>query len=225
MKRQRSYKLNGKYTYVEVPTNRERFYTWVALIGTIGFTYGNMVSPKLWSVMEARASEPVAVEQVLSVPTESLDTSEGVVSSYDAEQSPAPSEVSTVETREEIESYILKVFGDDGRLAIAVGMSESHLIPSKTLIARSGKHSWSTATYKGECSIGLFMINLASDSCNGKLVHYSRIPGNNLDEKIAWLKVPKNNIDFAKKLYDERGGNFTAWSGYTGGGYKKHIKE
>jgi hypothetical protein len=175
--------------------------------------------------MEARASEPVAVEQVLSVPTESLDTSEGVVSSYDAGQSPAPSEVSTVETREEIESYILKVFGDDGRLAIAVGMSESHLVPSKTLIARSGKHSWSTATYKGECSIGLFMINLASDSCNGKLVHYSRIPGNNLDEKIAWLKVPKNNIDFAKKLYDERGGNFTAWSGYTGGGYKKHIKE
>jgi hypothetical protein len=88
MKRQRSYKLNGKYTYVEVPTNRERFYTWVALIGTIGFTYGNMVSPQLWNIMEARASEPVAVEQVLSVPTESLDTSEGVVSPYDAMDSP-----------------------------------------------------------------------------------------------------------------------------------------
>lgn len=130
----------------------------------------------------------------------------------------------SLETREDIENYILEVFGEEiGKVAIAVGMSESHLIPEKTLIADAGHYSWSSPTYKGECSVGLFMINLASDGCNGKRVHYDKVPGDTLEQKIEWLKDPKNNIDFAKKIYDSRG-NFTAWSAYTGGGYKKFIK-
>ncbi len=149
MKRQRSYKLNGKYTYVEVPTNRERFYTWVALIGTIGFTYGNMVSPKLWSVMEARASEPVAVEQVLSVPTESLDTSEGVVSSYDAEQSPAPSEVST--EKQQIIDYIVEVFGEHAPEAFNVLFCENRNLDPKAI----------NYNRNGTVDRGIFQLNSA----------------------------------------------------------------
>jgi hypothetical protein len=149
MKRQRSYKLNGKYTYVEVPTNRERFYTWVALIGTIGFTYGNMVSPKLWSVMEARASEPVAVEQVLSVPTESLDTSEGVVSSYDAGQSPAPSEVST--EKQQIIDYIVEVFGEHAPEAFNVLFCENRNLDPKAI----------NYNRNGTVDRGIFQLNSA----------------------------------------------------------------
>jgi hypothetical protein len=149
MKRQRSYKLNGKYTYVEVPTNRERFYTWVALIGTIGFTYGNMVSPKLWSVMEARASEPVAVEQVLSVPTESLDTSEGVVSSYDNGQSPAPSEVST--EKQQIIDYIVEVFGEHAPEAFNVLFCENRNLDPKAI----------NYNRNGTVDRGIFQLNSA----------------------------------------------------------------
>jgi hypothetical protein len=149
MKRQRSYKLNGKYTYVEVPTNRERFYTWVALIGTIGFTYGNMVSPKLWSVMEARASEPVAVEQVLSVPTKSLDTSEGVVSPYDNGQSPAPSEVST--EKQQIIDYIVEVFGEHAPEAFNVLFCENRNLDPKAI----------NYNRNGTVDRGIFQLNSA----------------------------------------------------------------
>jgi hypothetical protein len=149
MKRQRSYKLNGKYTYVEVPTNRERFYTWVALIGTIGFTYGNMVSPQLWSIMEARASEPVAVEQVLSVPTESLDTSEGVVSPYDNGQSPAPSEVST--EKQQIIDYIVEVFGEHAPEAFNVLFCENRNLDPKAI----------NYNRNGTVDRGIFQLNSA----------------------------------------------------------------
>jgi len=129
-----------------------------------------------------------------------------------------------VSENERIKNLIRETFGDNGELAIAIGMSESHLIPTRTLFASKGAHSWIDDSYKGECSVGLFMVNLASDNCEGKRVHYDKVPGNTLQDKIAWLKVPENNIKFAKKLYDERG-NFTAWSGYTGGGYKKHMED
>ena len=136
---------------------------------------------------------------------------------------PSPKPVVISET-DRIKNLIRETFGDNGELAIAIGMSESHLIPTNTLFASKGAHSWSSATYKGECSVGLFMVNLASDNCEGKRVHYDKVPGNTLQEKISWLKVPENNIRFAKKLFDERG-NFTAWSGFTGGGYLKYMEE
>lgn len=127
-------------------------------------------------------------------------------------------------TTSSVEAYIREVFGADAEIALAVGKAESRLIPEKTLIARKGHYSWSSPTYKGECSIGLFMINLAEDGCQGKKVHYDKVPGDTLEAKIEWLKDPKNNIDFAKKIYEGRGNSFMAWSAYSHGGYEKFLE-
>lgn len=174
----------------------------VVMSGTIHF---NKPTPTQVQAVEIQAAEeeitPQAGQTVVSTPV----------------PTPTPKPLT-------IEDKIRDAFGDDGELAIAVGMSESHLIPDKTLIAKAGHYSWSSPTYKGECSIGLFMINLAEDGCEGRHIHASKIPGATLEDKIAWLKVPENNIKTAKKIFDSRG-NFTAWSGYTGGGYLKFYKE
>lgn len=206
MKRQRSYKLNGRYTYVEVPTNRERFYTWVALIGTIGFTYGNMVSPKLWGVMEARAIEQVSVEQVLPVPTESVEieqmTEEGVANNAIAGHdlpTTAPSS---------IEQMIIDTFGDQADNALKIAKCESGLNPEN----HGDKHLTSTDPTYNETigdSIGLFQIRTGGKEINGKIWNRARANGMTAEEFRNYLKVPENNIRYAKTIFDDRGWN--AW--------------
>lgn len=125
------------------------------------------------------------------------------------------------EVGSEIEKLITQEFGEDAEIAIAIARAESGLNPNREGIHIAGKHTWSSATYKGECSIGLFQINLASNACNGKWVHASKIPGETIEEKIAWLKIPENNIKTAKEIYKASG--FNPWSTFTQGTYKKYL--
>lgn len=120
----------------------------------------------------------------------------------------------------EIMKEIVNVFGDDAPRAIAVAKAESGLNPNRENKGKAGSLP-KIPNYKGECSIGLFQINLASDGCSGHKVHWNKVPGNNLEEKIAWLKVPENNIKFAyEELYLPQGKKFGAWSAFTNGSYR-----
>lgn len=113
---------------------------------------------------------------------------------------------------------IIKAFPEQSLVAQAIAKAESGLNPNREGIHEAGKYEWSSDTYKGECSIGLFQINLAEDACRGKKVHWDKVPGETLEEKIAWLKVPENNIKIAREIYEARG--FKPWSTYTSGSYK-----
>lgn len=117
--------------------------------------------------------------------------------------------------KKEVMAEIVRVFGEGALHAIAIAKAESGLDPHREGIHRANT-LWEG--YKGECSIGLFQINLASDGCYGKLVHASKIPGETLDEKIIWLKDYKNNIQIAKEIYDAQG--FGPWSTYTSKKYQ-----
>lgn len=119
--------------------------------------------------------------------------------------------------KQQIIAQIVEVFGDDAPRAIAVAKAESGFKPGTENRGRAGTLS---PTYKGECSIGIYQINLASDGCQGTKVHWSKVPGETMEEKIAWLKIPKNNIKIAKQIYDAAGKSFSPWGAYSSGSYK-----
>lgn len=117
-----------------------------------------------------------------------------------------------------IQAMILAAFPEDGLRAQAVAKAESGFDPNKENFGRAGSIP-SLPNYKGECSVGLFQINLAQDGCQGEWVHAKNIPGKTIEEKIAWLKVPENNIKYAKEhLYEAQG--WKPWSAYTNGSYR-----
>ena len=101
-------------------------------------------------------------------------------------------------------------FGDDARDMKAIAMAESHLIADKENIAEK------------DCSIGWFQINLAHDFCNGKKVHWDKVPGETLEEKKEWLKIPENNVIIAKFILATQGKR--AWSAYSSGAYLKFLE-
>lgn len=87
----------------------------------------------------------------------------------------------------------------------AIAMQESS--------GRTGAHNDGTNTNSVEDSHGLLQINL--DAHMDKLT------------KRGWtkedLKDPDKNIDIAIEVYEEVGGKFTPWGGYTDGGYKQYL--
>jgi hypothetical protein len=123
-----------------------------------------------------------------------------------------------LDTTQTILVEIIKAFPEKSLVAQAVAKAESGLNPNREGIHAAGKYDWSSDTYKGECSIGLFQINLAEDGCKGRKVHWDKAEGETLEEKIAWLKVPANNIKVARQIYEESG--FKPWSTYTNGSYQ-----
>jgi len=86
------------------------------------------------------------------------------------------------ETDKEIIEIILDSFGASGDDAISVFRCESGL--------RSGVISRTS-------DVGIAQINLKA--------HWSNIPGKTRAEKIAWLQVPQNNVNFAYVLYESNG--------------------
>lgn len=196
--------IGGGYGYI---SRRERFSPVYALIftvlcGLVSLGYGNYVKAKEFYI------EPFnpAMENNL---VQSFFSQYGVEEGEQEEKS----------ERQQIIEYIVEVFGEDSVKALGIAKAESGFNPNKEGIHRAGHYSWSSPTYKGECSIGLFQINLAEDGCEGKWVHASKVPGKTFQEKIDWLKVPENNIMFAKEnIFDNSG--WSPWSTYTNGSYK-----
>lgn len=124
---------------------------------------------------------------------------------------PTPT-VALESTTQSVEDIIREVFGEDAEVAIAVAKAESGLNPNTTNFAER------------DCSVGLFQINLAHDFCNGIRVHWNKVPGDTLDEKVAWLQIPENNIRLAKKIHDASNG-FTPWSVYLNDVHLKFLED
>lgn len=102
----------------------------------------------------------------------------------------------------DIERLVLETFGvNQYDTAMCIIKHESGANPTRENLGKA------RVGYRGECSIGLFQINLASNGCAGKKVHWNKAQGNTLSEKIAWLKVPENNVKIAKQLFDASGWN------------------
>lgn len=130
-----------------------------------------------------------------------------------------------VPTKESVDAYMKQIFGRDYKLAHAVAMVEGYPKTDKPDWGKSYCwHKVEDGQNKGEYSVGIFQINIIQ-GCKGEgnKVHWKRIPGETLQEKIDWLSNPYNNIVFARMMQIEHDG-FSAWSGYTSGNYLKHLE-
>lgn len=108
------------------------------------------------------------------------------------------------------EELTYKIFGEkDGKIAYAIMGCESNYNPTREHIDEK------------EASIGLMQINLIKGNGEGAWVHFDKVPGNNLDEKIAWLKVPENNLLIAKFIKGSSG--FYPWTCFSKKGYLKYL--
>jgi hypothetical protein len=106
-----------------------------------------------------------------------------------------------------IVKYIYEIFGPkDGKIACAIAMGESGLSPKAKLV-------WSR-----ENSRGIFQINIQSDYAK---VHYARIPGKTLEEKITWLENPSNNTLLAYWIFEKSG--WHPWTAYKTGSYGEFL--
>lgn len=121
-----------------------------------------------------------------------------------------PPATPTPNIQEEIEAYIKTIFGRDAKTAIAVSRNECG--PTNKSYPSCQFHT------SHENSIGLFQINLMSKYAK---VHYDRVPGETLEEKIEWLKDPHNNVLMAYWIYSHSGWN--PWTAYTSGNYLKDM--
>lgn len=163
-----------------------------------------LISPLAQDSGVVYADEKVNIRVVKSI-------TETVVKSDDSVVKQVVKESLTVEPEEngqktEIEAYIKTIFGKDAPTAIAIAKAES------------GLRAKANNTSKIETSIGVMQINIKSKTT---LVHWARIPGETLEEKIKWLEEPKQNILLSYWIYTKSG--FNPWSTYTNGAYLKYL--
>ncbi len=237
---------NGKYM------SREQSQVWTKAKQTFWLTVAGvvLVLPAYWHITIptdptiAYAKEPM----VIPVPTQVFETgfSRVLAESEDvgvgrAEPTPTPvvstptptpvvkkaikkGKPATQEEKKSVEAYIKKVFGEHGDVAFAVAQVEGW--PHGQGQGWDRHYCWYknvNGQHKGEYSIGPFQINLI-EGCDGEgdKVHWERIPGDDIAEKIDWLSEPYNNVDYAYKLFTEWGG-FSPWSGYTNGNFRSKL--
>jgi len=126
---------------------------------------------------------------------------------------PTPIEQDTPMTKggdEAIEDYIRTIFGKDARTAIAITHNEcSPQHPDYPECVYITKH---------EYSVGLWQINIQSRSAK---VHFDRIPGDTLEQKIEWLKDPYNNTLMAYWIFSNS--YWYPWRAYTSGNYLNDL--
>jgi len=114
-------------------------------------------------------------------------------------------------TLDEIKNYIRYKFGENYQVACMIAYGEGLLT------------NWVDKTPL-EYSVGIFQINLAGAYGHGWKVHWDKVQGETLEEKTAWLLVPKNNVDLAYTM-SKGGTDWGQWSAYTNGSYKKFAEE
>jgi len=121
--------------------------------------------------------------------------------------------------QEEIKQYVYTIFGTHGHSAYAIAFAESKYYDIKTNQTYIAPGQVRKNDY--ELSVGLFQINLKSRDVK---VHYDRIPGVTIEEKITWLKNPFNNTLLAFWIFTTRQ-NFEAWSVYNDGSYLAYTNK
>ncbi len=129
--------------------------------------------------------------------------------------SPAPT--SPLEQYEPIKQYINTIFGRNAATAYAVAFAESGKWDKDT--GRPFFLSSAVNASSIETSVGVFQINLKSAVAK---VHYDRIPGQSLADKIEWLQNPYQNVLYAYWVYTTSG--FHPWSVYSSGKYLAFMK-
>lgn len=160
---------------------------------------------------------PVEV-QALKNPTVAAVATPTAAPTATPEETPVPTkEADPIAEREAIHQYIRVIFGPAASTAYAISLAEG-----KAPNRYNGEVVYNTKAIRktaSELSIGIFQINLKSEYAK---VHFDRIPGTSLEEKIAWLQNPYNNTLFAYWVYATHA-NFEPWSVYTGGVYLAYL--
>jgi hypothetical protein len=161
------------------------------------------------SLFAKNQQDTVYAQEILSpLPTNTASSSAEVVPTASPRLEDPSLERLTLQ--KEIEDYIRTIFGKDAKVAIAVSRNECG--PTNKKYPSCQFHT------AHENSIGLFQINIESQTTK---VHWARIPGDTLEEKIEWLKEPQNNVLMAYWIFTKSGWN--PWSAYTNGNYLKDM--
>lgn len=171
------------------------------MAGTVAL--GMYFESKNINVMFPRADVEL-VSPIALVPT--------VQASELVEASPLPTPTPSPEPKtekEEIEAYIREVFGKDGERAVQIFTCESGLNPEVV----GDKHL--LAELDGEMigdSIGIAQIRTGNKAGTYDKTNWNRAKANGMsvEEFRTYLKDYKNNIDYAKKMFD-RAGSFKPW--------------
>lgn len=185
--RKRVYNLFGKgYSYAQVPTNRERFTSFLALIGSIGLSLGAQHGHQFAFILEARANEPVAREQVQPVSTENVNPdndSEGAANNAMLDRSKPTTAPLELTEKEQIIAYIVEVFGEHAPEAFNVLFCENRNLDPKAV----------NYNRNGTVDRGIFQLNSA---------YWGG------EENFDW----KTNIDKAYMIFERAGKKFTPWT-------------
>lgn len=123
-------------------------------------------------------------------------------------------------TVSEVKAYLRSIFGSKANLAWAIAQNECNSSRKEWPVC---VNSWGDNPNRGEHSVGLFQINIARAEGKGAKVHWDKIPaGNTLGEKEVWLSDWKNNI-LTAYVVSQGGMNWTPWSAYLSGAYRKDL--
>jgi hypothetical protein len=153
-----------------------------------------------------------------AAPTSLPEPTPSPTSSPSPEPTPEPSEVAKlIAERPAVERYIRTIFAKQGDVALAIARAESGRVDRETGQWYFLANAVRKTSY--ETSVGVFQINLKSEDT---LVHYARIPGDDIEAKIEWLQDPFNNTLFAFWIYSHS--MFWPWSTYSDGTYLKFMK-
>ena len=167
----------------------------------IGFLYLMILMVALYDIsLQPFHVDAQDTKVVKAPPVAAPAESQQVVANLEA--TPAEIHLQSVD----IEKYIKTIFGSDAKVAIAISHHECN--PLNPKYPKCQLHT------AHENSIGLFQINIESETTK---VHWSRIPGDTLEEKITWLENPYNNTLLAYWIYKTSGWN--PWSAYSSGRY------
>lgn len=133
----------------------------------------------------------------------------GTVQAYEEQveivafRDPQPEPVEKTE-KEQIIDYIYKVFGSDADEALVVSHCES-----KYTVDVVGDENLMDYDYRYDemigDSIGVFQIRTGGKEKSGKIWNRARANGMTADEFRVYLKDYKNNVDYAKKIFDRQG--------------------
>lgn len=171
------------------------------LLGTVlGSLYLHQFGNQTIQLIHTASAQEISTQ----TPSETLGTvaNEGETADIKSGQttvSPSPSPLPSPSEwdKQDIVTYIYQVFGEHGDAAIAVATCESGLIPHN--IGDRNLITWHGDDIVGD-SVGIFQIRTGGNDFNR-----AKANGMTPDEFRTYLKNPKNNIDYAKEIFDRQG--------------------